>query len=472
MATDIVQSLFGVTPEMYQQRQAAAADERALALAQLSPMQRAEFNLGRGAYQLAGALGGADPALQLISLRQSVARQIDPTDLESVQAGIQALKPRDPQGAMMLAQEYRRLQESGALVAQREAAAKASTAAANRERQQAIPADILKAREIAALQAQRDLLATTGGESQQIALLDRQIAQLEGGDKTVTVGNVVLNPRTREVIYSGEPKLPSVGEAAERVAMAEFDKPFAQLNPEQRRKVNAMVEAAATTRARAGATSVTQVAEKAEAGARGKLLVEDFKAVRDQASVGQRSLPALETNLAILDKGFDTGFGTETKAVGARILASLGVKDAEKYATDSQTFLANASAAVLQRQLEQKGPQTEADAQRITQTGAQLGNTKEANRFLLSVAKAQIKRDMAQRDFYVDWFRKSKTYDGAEDAWLQGEGGKSLFERPELKAYITRGTAASQIPTTATLPAAATPPGMPAGFRVIRTPNP
>jgi hypothetical protein len=121
MATDIVQSLFGVTPEMYQQQQAAAADKRALTLAQLDPMQRAEFNIGRGAYQLAGALGAPDPQLELISFRQSVARNLDPTDPESIKAGIQALKDRDPQGAMLLTGEYRKALESGALVQQRKA---------------------------------------------------------------------------------------------------------------------------------------------------------------------------------------------------------------------------------------------------------------------------------------------------------------------------------------------------------------
>jgi len=85
---------------------------------------------------------------------------------------------------------------------------------------------------------------------------------------------------------------------------------------------------------------------------------------------------------------------------------------------------------------------------------------------------AQVKRDMAQRDFYDAWCQTNTTYAGAENAWYQGEGGNSLFERPELKSYAARGTAASQIPAAPTAPAAATPPGMPAGFRVIRTPNP
>jgi hypothetical protein len=109
MATDIVQSLFGVTPEMYQQRQAAAADERALSLAQLTPMQRAEFNIGRGAYQLAGALGGPDPELQRISARNALAKQIDFNDPASIQAGVQSLtQAGDTMGAMMLADTARK----------------------------------------------------------------------------------------------------------------------------------------------------------------------------------------------------------------------------------------------------------------------------------------------------------------------------------------------------------------------------
>jgi hypothetical protein len=108
MATDIVQSLFGVTPEMYQQRQAAAADERALALSQLDPMQRAEFNIGRNAYQLAGALGGTDPELARISARQSIAKQIDFNDPASIQSAVRMLtQSGDPQGAAMLANTAR-----------------------------------------------------------------------------------------------------------------------------------------------------------------------------------------------------------------------------------------------------------------------------------------------------------------------------------------------------------------------------
>lgn len=196
-------------------------------------------------------------------------------------------------------------------------------------------------------------------------------------------------------------------------------------------------------------TTVVNIQEKAELGARGKMLVGDYQDVSKAAKIAAKSLPSIDSNLTILNQGFNTGFGTDAKAAGAKVLASLGVPDAEKYASNAQSFLANASQAVLQRQLEQKGPQTEADAQRITQTGAQLGNTKRANEFLLSVAKAQLKRDLDQRNFYDKWWKENKTYDGAESAWFAGEGSRSLFDRPELKQFATGA------PVTGKQPAAA-----------------
>lgn len=190
--------------------------------------------------------------------------------------------------------------------------------------------------------------------------------------------------------------------------------------------------------------------EKSEQSGRGTLLVEQYKDVSKAAKNAVSTLPALETQAAILDAGFKTGFGTDTQKVGASLLGALGVPEAAKFATDSQKFLGAAQQAVLQKQLEQKGPQTESDAQRISQTGAQLGNTVEANRFMIDVAKSQLKRDIEQRNFYDGWWKKNKTYDGAEDAWFNGEGGKSLFDRPELKAYKQSTAAPVAAPAAAT----------------------
>ena len=214
--------------------------------------------------------------------------------------------------------------------------------------------------------------------------------------------------------------------------------------------------------------SITNVGEKAESAEFGKLLIGQFDAISKQAAVAARTLPSIEANLATLNKGLDTGFGTDAKAAGARVLGALGVKDAEKFATDTQTFQSNAISAVLQKQLEQKGPQTESDARRIEQIGAELGKTKDANRFILDVAREQLRRDIDQRNFYTEWKKGpgKGSFNGAEDAWFAGEGGKSLFDRPALKKYaVGAASPAAQIPGNAPAPARAAP----AARTVVRT---
>jgi hypothetical protein len=217
-------------------------------------------------------------------------------------------------------------------------------------------------------------------------------------------------------------------------------------------------------------TTITNVQERAEKGEFGKFLVQDvYKPVSQAAALATKSLPAIEANLGALNAGLSTGFGTDAKKAGARVLGALGVQDAEKFATTAEVFQANAINAVLQKQLEQKGPQTESDARRIEQVGAELAKTKGANEFILSLAKEQLKRDVDQRNFYDSYRRRTGSFDGAEDAWFSSEGGRSLFDRPGLKKFapgVTVQGAAAQIPTAATPARAAPAPAAPAAAAI------
>ena len=230
----------------------------------------------------------------------------------------------------------------------------------------------------------------------------------------------------------------------ELTTLARLQSELAALPPGDPRRAN--YEAAIrkeTQFAPPASTNVTMVSERAEQGARGKMLVDQYSDISKAAGLAARTLPSIEVNLSALNKGFDTGFGKETIAAGASVLASLGVPEAAKLATDTQKFQSNAISAVLQKQLEQKGPQTESDARRIEQIGAQLGKTKQANEFILSMAGELLRRDIDQRNFYDRWYKTNKTYDGAENAWFGGEGGKSLFDRPSLKKYSAPAPAAA-----------------------------
>jgi hypothetical protein len=178
--------------------------------------------------------------------------------------------------------------------------------------------------------------------------------------------------------------------------------------------------------------------EQAETVERGKNYVRQETDVRNAAAAARRSLTGIESAQDVLNKGFETGFGTETIAKGASVLAALGVDKAKDFATNSQKFLQAATERVLAAQLEQKGVQTNQDAQRIEQTGARMGNTKAANEFILDVARVQAERAIAQDKFYRDWLRdpaNKNSLRGAEDAWLNGEGGESIFKSKRLAKY-------------------------------------
>jgi hypothetical protein len=118
--------MFGVSPERFERERAAAADARALEFAKLSPFERANFAIGRGASSLAGALGGAlggqDPELQRVTMRQQIARQINPNDPATIQQGIVALQQAgDTEGAMLLSSEYQKIQLGQAQIASEQA---------------------------------------------------------------------------------------------------------------------------------------------------------------------------------------------------------------------------------------------------------------------------------------------------------------------------------------------------------------
>jgi len=205
---DIVQSLFGITPDMYQQSQQARADQQALQYAQLSPFQQANYAIGRGANMLGGAigrgLGGEDPELARITARQQISGQINYADPASIAKGVQMLSQAgDTQGAMMLADVARKAESEQALTAQR-------TAQAQREKQQAIPKEILIANEAARIQDQLDELRMqepTPEIDRARRLLTTQLVQLEQfqdkSKRTVVVGNSLVDAVTGVEIYKG-----------------------------------------------------------------------------------------------------------------------------------------------------------------------------------------------------------------------------------------------------------------------------
>jgi hypothetical protein len=126
MATDIVGSLFGVSPEMYQEQRNRQGMQDAIAMAQLDPMQYAnaaiQAGAGRAAGGFAGLMGVEDPQMRLISQRNALAKQIDMNDPESIMRGAQmAAQAGDTVAASTLADYARKAASDLALIQQRTA---------------------------------------------------------------------------------------------------------------------------------------------------------------------------------------------------------------------------------------------------------------------------------------------------------------------------------------------------------------
>lgn len=170
MATSEILGLF-TTPEQYQLAQQQAQQAQAMQYAQLDPRAQAQYGFYRAGQQLGGAIGGAlggeDPQLKLISQRQQLASQLDPSDPASYMKIAQLASQSDPQFAMAVANAGRQ--------------AAVQVAQANKERQLAVPADIQKAQMIPQIQDALDqykALPQTPERDRAIKLLENQLRVL------------------------------------------------------------------------------------------------------------------------------------------------------------------------------------------------------------------------------------------------------------------------------------------------------
>ena len=135
MASEIVGSLFGVTPELYQEQRDQMARQRAMQLAKLDPLEQASYGAARAGQQFGGAFASAmgveDPQMRLISLRNRLARQFDVSTPEGLAQYGQALQQGgDTAGALEAIAISRKMTQEMALTGQRKAAERSSLATA------------------------------------------------------------------------------------------------------------------------------------------------------------------------------------------------------------------------------------------------------------------------------------------------------------------------------------------------------
>ena len=237
MAENIVAGLFGMNPEMYGEQQRRSALQEGITLAQLDPAARGAALTYGGARGLGTAIGGAmgieDPQLKLISTRNAIAKQIDQTNPESILQGAQMLAQMgDQQGAMALAQYARQAQGDVAQTQQRLAAARASDAAAKRERLQNDPFQKL----------------VESGKYTPASLAEFQ--------RTGLPADLVLYEKPEKLTKT------SYGPEADRASKARYGKNFDELTQAEAAVIDTILEERGVKKAKEGASKLVLPGEK------------------------------------------------------------------------------------------------------------------------------------------------------------------------------------------------------------------
>jgi hypothetical protein len=254
------------TPEQYQQAQQQAQQAQAMQYANLDPMARANYGTYLAGQQfgsaIGGVLGGVDPQLQLISQRQQLASQLDPSDPQSYLKLAQQVSQSDPQFAMALADAGR---QAAVQVAQANKERKLSIAPKIQEVQFAselqdqlaqisnLPPSPERDRAISNIKAQLQFLTPekVAPVSQPLQVANR-ITEIKQQLRNLDPNSVEAKDLQDEITQLQRPEKPeprvSVGSDAERISLELFNKPYGDLQQSERVSVNKRVETEAAAK--------------------------------------------------------------------------------------------------------------------------------------------------------------------------------------------------------------------------------
>lgn len=134
-----------------------------------------------------------------------------------------------------------------------------------------------------------------------------------------------------------------------------------------------------------------------------------------------------------------TGAGTETLVALANWGAAFGVPKAEQYASNVQKFRSLAMENVNKELNLAKGPQTDQDAARAQSIFAQLGNTPQANQFLLDYREAVERYKQRAAAFHQDGIAiASNTGDLSEVSRRWRKVAGSIWDDPVMQKWERR----------------------------------
>jgi len=417
MAENIVAGLFGLTPQAYQGQQYQQDLKRGYELAQLSPGAAAQANLMASVGQLgrgvAGAMGIEDPQLKMISARQQVLGQVDQSDPTSLLNGAKTLAQMgDQQGAFALADFARKAQVQIAEQQQRLAAGRASDAAAKRERLQADPFQKL----------------------------------VESGKYTpASLAEFQMSGKPADLVLYEKPEKPtkiSYGPEADRVAVAEFGKPFSDLTQAEAKAVDALLEKRGLKVAKEGAAQTNVNAYTPASVEAQKQFVQDVAKERSVLRTAPDTIKNIEAAKKLIPSASTfMGKGGEPLLAAASFLNNrLGFGISTQGVTDATVLRTRLFEGILDN-LKKLDSQPSQEQQRVlSEALGNLGTDPAALEQILN----RIGETVTDR---VDRYNTDVTESEARGIKFPFKPQITLPQRPRVP-----GSAASQIPTQSSAP--------------------
>jgi len=446
MASEIL-GLF-TSPQDYQMRQQQMGRNQALQFAQLDPFERANFGIYQGAQQLGGAAAGLfgmqDPQLKLISQRQMLSQEIDPSNPESIlRAAQKAAGIGDQQFALSLSDYARKAQSEMALAGQR-------TAQANKEYRQSIPNDLQITQERAKYNAAlRELKALPPSEENtaKINYLNDVLAglPLPGAAKPIDKLEInkqinTLRKTLRELPEGPSPQredlqaeidfLSGAKEAKANITKVGVaigtNKPVFLDENENQMYIYEMGSDGKQKRvlytggvdqktSSVSATATSAAGEKEVVKGLAGLDVEDIKIARTNKRTAIASNQALQKLSSLNDQGLTTGAFASNRVGAANLLNSLGLlsqKDASELAASQQYQKVGADLIFQSLQGKLGAGISNADRDFIRELFPQLETSAEARRKLIQYIADKNNALIKEADSAEAYVRKNKSLEG------------------------------------------------------------
>ena len=442
MATSIVEGLFGLTPQAYQNQQYQQDLKRGYELAQLSPgaaaqagLQASVGQLGRG---FAGAMGIEDPQLKMISQTNQLMQGLNLRDPQSL---VNAAQQASQMGNIPLAMKLFELSDAAQVRAQ-QAQTQRQTSLAQliaqrayqpgtperpqmldvQEREQMADQGTPMPENIAAVAPSYDIRRVA---PQLQALGAPGLAQLTAGltaakamrPETVSIkqGENLYSVPTEEgqpykqIATGGEKPIPFTGDmsnAALRLYQTNDPaKIFAQYGQAGLDAVEK--KALETTKAKQPVTNITAPVSISMQKGFGEDLTETLTANLRAGRVAGNTLGTVQGMKALIDEGTRTGFGTETMVQLARAGQAFDPNFKVSGVAGAEAFQAFSNSVILPEVKKLGVNPTDTDLKFIVQGSPSLSKSPQGNLILLDTLELKLQREQDLAKFSNQWLAQN-----------------------------------------------------------------